>query len=147
MTALFVRSNVRFGVIGPNRKTATGNADSQAQPLSRCWVDGTQSYSWRAVPLAIPALIHAGPDASCKLQEEVGHTPAQLLARLRMEAACALLEQPTMTVKQAARQSGYGTEYNLRRAFVAQLGVLPRDYHSRFAGDDSRRSEVVRRSA
>jgi transcriptional regulator GlxA family with amidase domain len=72
-----------------------------------------------------------------KLQEEVGLTPAQLLARLRMEAACLLLEQPMMTVKQAAHQSGYGTEYNLRRAFVTQLGVLPSDYQSRFAGADS----------
>ncbi|WP_198120304.1 GlxA family transcriptional regulator [Massilia rhizosphaerae] len=70
-----------------------------------------------------------------KLREEADLTPAQLLARLRMEAACLLLEQPAMTVKQAARESGHGTAYNLRRAFVAQLGVLPRDYQSRFAGD------------
>lgn len=38
-----------------------------------------------------------------KLNEEVGLTPAQLLARLRLELACALLEQPGMMVKQAAR--------------------------------------------
>lgn len=82
-----------------------------------------------------------------KLQEELGLTPAQLLARLRMEAACVLLEQPTMTVKQAARQSGYGTEYNLRRAFVTQLGVLPSDYQSRFAGDNSWKGERTGRSA
>lgn len=68
-----------------------------------------------------------------KLREEVSLTPAQLLARLRLEVACALLEQPGMMVKQAARQSGYGTEYNLRRAFAAQLGVLPSEYQSRFA--------------
>jgi transcriptional regulator GlxA family with amidase domain len=68
-----------------------------------------------------------------KLHQEVGLTPAQLLARLRLENACALLEQPGMTVKQAARQSGYGTEYNLRRAFAAHLGVLPSEYQSRFA--------------
>jgi transcriptional regulator GlxA family with amidase domain len=68
-----------------------------------------------------------------KLRQEADLTPAQLLARLRMEAACGLLEQPGMTVKQAARQSGYGTEYNLRRAFSAQLGVLPSEYQARFA--------------
>jgi transcriptional regulator GlxA family with amidase domain len=49
-----------------------------------------------------------------------------------MEAACGLLEQPGMTVKRAARQSGFGSEYNLRRAFAAQLGVAPSDYQVRF---------------
>ncbi|MBD8658268.1 helix-turn-helix domain-containing protein [Oxalobacteraceae sp. CFBP 13730] len=68
-----------------------------------------------------------------KLHQEVGLTPAQLLARLRLEHACSLLEQPGMMVKQAARQSGYGTEYNLRRAFIMHLGVLPSEYQSRFS--------------
>jgi transcriptional regulator GlxA family with amidase domain len=67
-----------------------------------------------------------------RLRQEAGVTPAQLLLRLRMEAACALLERPGMTVKRAARQSGFGSEYNLRRAFAAQLGVAPSDYQSRF---------------
>ena len=68
-----------------------------------------------------------------KLRDEAGVTPGELLARLRMEVACSLLEQPGMTVKRAARQSGYGSEYNLRRAFATQLGVLPSEYQSRFA--------------
>ncbi|MYM80345.1 helix-turn-helix domain-containing protein [Duganella sp. FT50W] len=67
-----------------------------------------------------------------RLRQEAGMSPAQLLLRLRMEAACALLERPGMTVKRAARQSGFGSEYNLRRAFAAQLGVAPSDYQSRF---------------
>ncbi|MBV7538033.1 helix-turn-helix domain-containing protein [Duganella sp. sic0402] len=67
-----------------------------------------------------------------RLQQQAGMSPAQLLLRLRMEAACALLEQPGMSVKRAARQSGFGSEYNLRRAFAAQLGVAPSDYQSRF---------------
>jgi transcriptional regulator GlxA family with amidase domain len=67
-----------------------------------------------------------------RLQHEAGMSPAQLLLRLRMESACALLERPGMTVKQAAGQSGFGSEYNLRRAFVARLGVVPSDYQARF---------------
>jgi transcriptional regulator GlxA family with amidase domain len=50
-----------------------------------------------------------------KLRQEAGLTPARLLTRLRLELACGLLEQTGMTVKQATRQSGFGTEYNLRR--------------------------------
>lgn len=67
-----------------------------------------------------------------RLRQESGVTPAQLLLRLRMERACGLLERPGMTVKRAARQSGFGTEYNLRRAFGAQLGVMPSEYRARF---------------
>lgn len=68
-----------------------------------------------------------------RLRDEADITPAQLLANLRMELACALLEREGMSVKQAARRSGFGTEYNLRRAFVARLGVLPSEYRDRFA--------------
>lgn len=68
-----------------------------------------------------------------RLRQEAGITPAQLLARLRLDAACQLLERPGMTVKRAARDSGYGTEYKLRRAFSMQLGVLPSEYQARFA--------------
>jgi transcriptional regulator GlxA family with amidase domain len=67
-----------------------------------------------------------------KLRQETGGTPAQLLLRLRMEVACELLERPGMTVKRAADQSGFGSEYNLRRAFDAQLGVMPSEYRERF---------------
>lgn len=67
-----------------------------------------------------------------RLRESAGMSPAQLLLRLRMEAACGLLERPGMTVKRAASQSGFGSEYNLRRAFAAQLGVVPSDYQARF---------------
>ncbi|RSZ60457.1 helix-turn-helix domain-containing protein [Massilia atriviolacea] len=67
-----------------------------------------------------------------QLRQAAGLSPAQLLLRLRMEAACGLLERPGMTVKRAASQSGFGSEYNLRRAFAAQLGVVPSDYQARF---------------
>jgi len=68
-----------------------------------------------------------------RLREETGASPAQLLARVRMETACRLLESAGCSVKQVARQSGFGTEYNLRRAFAKQLGVLPSEYRERFA--------------
>ncbi|CUI03343.1 hypothetical protein BN2497_1463 [Janthinobacterium sp. CG23_2] len=37
-----------------------------------------------------------------------------------------------MPVKRAASQSGFGTEYNLRRAFAAQPGMVPGDRQARF---------------
>jgi len=68
-----------------------------------------------------------------RLREEADLTPAQLLGRLRMESACRMLERPGVSVKQAARDCGFGSEYNLRRAFSAQLGVLPSEYQARFS--------------
>lgn len=67
-----------------------------------------------------------------RLRQEAGLSPAQLLARVRMEAACGLLESASCSVKQVARDTGFGSEYNLRRAFNQHLGVLPSEYRERF---------------
>lgn len=68
-----------------------------------------------------------------RLRQEMDTTPAQLLANLRMELACELLGRTGASVKEVARRSGHGSEYNLRRAFVTRLGVLPSEYRERFA--------------
>jgi transcriptional regulator GlxA family with amidase domain len=68
-----------------------------------------------------------------RLREEADVTPAQLLHRMRLETACGLLESGRLSLKQVASKSGFGTEYNLRRAFVLKLGVVPSDYRARFA--------------
>jgi transcriptional regulator GlxA family with amidase domain len=67
-----------------------------------------------------------------RLRQEAGISPAQLLTRLRVETACSLLERNVGSMKQVAGKSGFGSEYNLRRAFVMHLGVLPREYRARF---------------
>lgn len=67
-----------------------------------------------------------------KLAEESGATPAQFLTRMRLDAACGLLERVDTSIKLVARQSGFGSEYNLRRAFSAHLGVVPSEYRARF---------------
>lgn len=67
-----------------------------------------------------------------RLRQETDASPAQLLTRLRLDTACMLLERANVSVKQVARQSGFGSEYNLRRAFAANLGVVPTEYRSRF---------------
>lgn len=69
-----------------------------------------------------------------------GQSPARFVNRLRLERACSLLEQGRATaLKRVAQQSGFGSEYNLRRAFRQTLGVSPGDYQSRFAGHGSKR--------
>ncbi|PRC94712.1 GlxA family transcriptional regulator [Solimicrobium silvestre] len=67
-----------------------------------------------------------------RLQQEAGLSPAQLLSRVRMEVACKLLESGSHSIKKIAEKSGFGTEYNLRRSFAKNLGVLPTEYRERF---------------
>ena len=67
-----------------------------------------------------------------KLALEPGASPAQFLTHMRLDAACVLLERANVSIKQVARQTGFGSEYNLRRAFAANLGVVPSEYRARF---------------
>lgn len=66
-----------------------------------------------------------------QLRRETGLSPAAWLRRLRVEAACRLLAHPALSVKQIAQRSGFGDEYNLRRAFNLELGVSPSQYRTR----------------
>lgn len=61
-----------------------------------------------------------------------GTSPARLLLELRLELACRLLEQGGGSLKAIARKSGFGSLYNLHRAFVRRLGVAPSDYRGFF---------------
>lgn len=74
-------------------------------------------------------------------QAELGVTPARLLMQLRLERACRLLENGAPSLKRVAQQTGFVSEYNLRRAFLQALGIAPSDYRGRFSrGDDRGRS-------
>ncbi|HLD67547.1 MAG TPA: helix-turn-helix domain-containing protein, partial [Pseudomonas sp.] len=67
-----------------------------------------------------------------RFRDELATTPLQYLAQLRLEAACRLLEAGATSLKRTAQQSGFGSEYNLRRAFVQGLHVTPSEYRLRF---------------
>ena len=43
------------------------------------------------------------------------------------------LEATNKTVKQIARETGFGDEERMRRVFQRQLGVSPADYRARFS--------------
>lgn len=62
---------------------------------------------------------------------ELDTTPARHVERVRLEAAQALLDSGH-SVGSTATRSGFGSEENLRRAFITHLGVPPRTYQLRF---------------
>jgi len=67
-----------------------------------------------------------------KFQQETGQTVGDYVARVRLEAACRLLTETGLSPKEIARKCGFGSMATLRRAFVARVGVLPRQYREHF---------------
>jgi len=61
-----------------------------------------------------------------------GHTPADAVQRLRLEAARQLLVTTTLPLKRVAQRSGFGSEETLRRALLRHLHSTPGDYRARF---------------
>lgn len=62
---------------------------------------------------------------------ELGVSPAKFVDRVRVEAARALLDGGR-SVTQSAQLSGFGSDENLRRAFLRHYGITPGHYRGRF---------------
>ena len=65
---------------------------------------------------------------------EVGATPGRWVERVRVEAARRRMEEGRAGVEEVAAACGFGNREGLRRAFQRRLGIAPRDYRQRFAG-------------
>lgn len=64
---------------------------------------------------------------------ETGSTPAELVERLRIEAACRLLETTGLTVGAIARTVGYKHGETLHRVFSRRLATTPDRYRQHFS--------------
>lgn len=62
-------------------------------------------------------------------------SPAEVVRRVRVEAAQRLLEESSLPLKDVAARTGLGDPSTLWRAFSQQLGVTPAAYRERFATD------------
>jgi transcriptional regulator GlxA family with amidase domain len=75
--------------------------------------------------------------------DEVGRTPAKTVSALRLEAASRELAESRRPLKRIALDCGFGSEQNLRRAFLRRFGVLPLDYRERFMSAVAPRSGAI----
>lgn len=66
---------------------------------------------------------------------EVRVTPARWVEEVRVEAARRRIEEGRGGVEAVAEACGFGTREALRRAFRRRLGIAPREYRQRFAGE------------
>ncbi len=63
--------------------------------------------------------------------QETGTSPAKFVAAARLELARRRLEESELTLDAVARECGYVTSENMRRAFKRRLGLSPREYRKR----------------
>lgn len=81
----------------------------------------------------LAARIHLSPRHFARLfRAEVGLSPGVYVERVRLEAARRTVESTERPLAVVAADTGFGTGENLRRAFVAELGVCPAEYRRRF---------------
>src|ERR1700724_2811682 len=82
-----------------------------------------------------------------QFQSEFGTTPAKWVQSLRVEAARQHLETVSMPLKRIAPLTGFRDEQALRRAFIQQLSVTPKQYRERFGVGQSDNSRMQQDSA
>ncbi len=61
-----------------------------------------------------------------------GTTYTGLLDRMRFDAACEMLKQSNMSVKEIARDLGYSGTSNFVRSFRRMTGVPPKQYKMQY---------------
>jgi len=64
--------------------------------------------------------------------EATGQTPARAIERLRTDAARRLLSDSRLSIKRISQRCGFGSQETMRRSFLRQLDVSPREYRARF---------------
>ena len=91
------------------------NLDRDLPPASLCQIAGMSERSFIR-----------------KFRQETGQTVGEYVATMRLEAACRLLTETGLSLKEVARKCGFGSVAALRRAFVSRIGVPPRQYREHF---------------
>ena len=67
-----------------------------------------------------------------RFSDEVGTTPAKYVEQIRVEKARRCLEDTDWSIEKLAKQSGFNNTETLRRSFLRNVGVTPKEYRMRF---------------
>jgi len=67
-----------------------------------------------------------------RFHDATGTTPGEWMLAVRMETACSLLENGTLSIERVAEQSGFGSPETLRHHFRQRLSTTPTAYRQRF---------------
>jgi transcriptional regulator GlxA family with amidase domain len=78
------------------------------------------------------ATSHLARKLARQFQSQFGTTPAKWVQSLRVEAVRQHLESDDMPLKRIAHLTGFRDEQALRRAFIQQMSLTPKQYRERF---------------
>lgn len=114
----------------PGGQSQFSSIEELSRPRGRfapllAWVRSNLQHPLRVEDLAAQAAM-SPRNFSRRFREEVGRTPAQAVAQLRLEVARAHLESSDRPIEAIARDTGFGDGETMRRAFVRLLGQSPR---------------------
>jgi len=66
-----------------------------------------------------------------RFQQQVGVSPGRYRATRRIDAACALLQQPDLSMRAIAMSLGFSDEFHFSRRFKQITGLPPREFRRR----------------
>jgi AraC family transcriptional activator FtrA len=69
-----------------------------------------------------------------RFQETTGTSPGEWMLNIRLQNACTLLENETLSVEFVAELSGFGSAETLRHHFRQRIGVTPTQYRRQALG-------------
>jgi transcriptional regulator GlxA family with amidase domain len=113
---------------------------SERQPLRElhAWVLENLQQPLTVTQLA--ARVHMSPRNFARIfSREMRTTPAKFVERLRVETARRRLEETRRSLKQIARECGFGSVGSMRGVFQRTVGVPPARYRQHFRGDPEAR--------
>jgi len=83
---------------------------------------------------ALAERVHMSPRNFARVYlEDRGRTPAKAVEAIRVDAARRRLEETDDQIASIAEDCGFGTEEQMRCAFLRSLQIPPREYRKRFA--------------
>ena len=131
-------------VVPPHRDG--GQAQFIAQPVTTCeddglatlldWLAGNLSQEHTVASMARRASMSPRTFAR-KFRDQTGTTPAQWLARERVQFAQRLLETTNISIEHVAIEAGFGTAQLMRFHFQRTLGSTPSAFRNAFCPSDA----------
>jgi transcriptional regulator GlxA family with amidase domain len=81
-----------------------------------------------------------------QFKSQFNSTPARWVQSLRVQAAMQYLESGDLPLKKVAHLTGLRDEQALRRAFIQQTTLTPKEYRARFGGERFNESSHSKRA-